>query len=107
MKLYLETTVPNFLFADDSPDKKMATEAFFEWLKISPDDLYASVLVEAEISRAKEPKRSKMLRALGELNITLLQITSDAQGLAKCYIKEKVIPPRVMRTTPFMPPCAC
>jgi len=26
MKLYLETTIPNFLYADDAPDKKQITE---------------------------------------------------------------------------------
>jgi hypothetical protein len=29
MKLYIETTVPNFLFADDAPEKKAVTEEFF------------------------------------------------------------------------------
>jgi len=32
MRLYIETTVPNFLFADDAPEKKAATEEFFKWL---------------------------------------------------------------------------
>ena len=29
MKLYIETSVPNFLFADDAPEKQNATEAVF------------------------------------------------------------------------------
>jgi hypothetical protein len=29
LKLYLETSVWNFLFADDAPDKKAATEKLF------------------------------------------------------------------------------
>jgi hypothetical protein len=32
-KLYLETSVCNFLFADDAPDKKKATEKFFSEVK--------------------------------------------------------------------------
>ena len=28
MKFYIETTVPNFLFADDAPEKQNATEVF-------------------------------------------------------------------------------
>ena len=36
MRLYLETTVPNFLFAEDAPDKRRATEVFFDWLRIDP-----------------------------------------------------------------------
>jgi hypothetical protein len=27
MKLYIETTVPNFLFADDAPEKKAITHS--------------------------------------------------------------------------------
>ena len=32
MKLYVETTVPNFLFADDAPEKKAVTEQWFDKL---------------------------------------------------------------------------
>jgi len=35
MKLYLETSVPNFLFAEDAPEKRRVTEMFFKWLKLS------------------------------------------------------------------------
>ncbi len=45
MKLYIETTVPNFLFADDAPENKAATEEFFKWLKICGDELFTSALV--------------------------------------------------------------
>jgi hypothetical protein len=54
MKLYPETTAPNFLFADDAPEKQNATAAFFEWLKVSPDKLYTSELVFAELERTPE-----------------------------------------------------
>jgi hypothetical protein len=47
MKLYLETTVPSFLFADDAPEKQEVTRQFFKWLAISPDKLYISELVLA------------------------------------------------------------
>ena len=49
MKLYIETTVPNFLYADDAPDKQEATRLFFDWLRMSADELFISKLVEDEI----------------------------------------------------------
>jgi hypothetical protein len=39
MKLYLETTVPSFLLADDAPEKQEVTRQFFKWLAIRPDKL--------------------------------------------------------------------
>ena len=40
MRLYLETTVPNFLFADDAPDKRRATEVFFTSIRIhTPEEV--------------------------------------------------------------------
>ena len=44
MRLYLETTVPNFLFAEDAPDKRQATEVFFDWLRVASDELFVSIL---------------------------------------------------------------
>ena len=58
MKLYVETTVPNFLFADDAPEKKAVTEQFYDWLKVCVDELYISELVLAELSRTHLPLRT-------------------------------------------------
>ena len=41
MRLYLETTVPNFLFASDSPDKQAETVAFWQWLKLGTEQEWA------------------------------------------------------------------
>ena len=37
IRYYLETSIFNFLFADDSPDKKELTESFFQ--KIEKEEL--------------------------------------------------------------------
>jgi hypothetical protein len=92
MKLYLETTVPNFLFADDAPEKRRATEVFFQWLRITSDELYASQLVKDELDLAPEPKRSRMLRALADLHVVMLPVPVEAAVLAGQYVREKVLP---------------
>jgi hypothetical protein len=55
MKLYIESSVPNMLFAEDAPEKRAATEVFFEWLRVTDDDLFSSEVVKSEIDRAPEP----------------------------------------------------
>jgi len=56
LKIYIETSVWNFLFADDAPEKKDVTEKFFSILVESKYELYASEVVLAEIDDA--PKGS-------------------------------------------------
>jgi predicted nucleic acid-binding protein len=95
MKLYIETTVPNFLFADDAPEKQNATQAFFDWLKIAPDKLYTSELVFAELERTSETTlRQKLLAALNRLDCIVFPLTRDATGLAERLVAEGVIPAR-------------
>jgi hypothetical protein len=66
VKLYIETTVPNFLFADDAPEKKAITQEFYRWIRISTDSLYISELVLDELNRARPPLRAKLLNAVAQ-----------------------------------------
>ena len=94
MKLYLETTVPNFLFADDAPEKQLVTRQFFQWLKISPDELYVSEMVLLELDRADTELRGKLLDAVAELPVEILPISREALRLAQLYVGDGVIPVR-------------
>jgi len=94
MKLYIETTVPNFLFADDAPDKKAITEEFYKWIRISTDTLYVSELVLAEINRAQPALRTRLLDAVERLQAINLAVTPEAEGLAQRYVQAEAIPAR-------------
>jgi len=94
MKLYIETTVPNFLFADDAPEKKAATDEFFKWLKVCRDELFTSALVLEELEAAPQPLRAKLLKAMHTLPCEVLPITPEQRGLASVYVAEGVIPVR-------------
>lgn len=94
MKLYLETTVPSFLFADDAPEKQEVTRQFFDWLTISPDELYISELVLAELDRASPLARGKLLQAVARLPVKNLPISDEAVQLAGRYVADGVIPAR-------------
>ena len=94
MKLYIETSVPNMLYAEDAPEKREATEVFFEWLRVSDDELFSSEVVKKELDRAPEPKRTRMIEAFAGLPITVVEITAQAVGLSAIYVAEGIIPPR-------------
>jgi hypothetical protein len=94
MKLYIETTVPNFLFADDAPEKKAITEEFCKWVRTGPDTLYISELVFHEINRAQPALRAKLLNAVDHLQAKNLAITDEAEGLAERYVRDGAIPAR-------------
>lgn len=50
-KLYLDTSVPSFLLADDSPEKREVTIQFWDTLKMGLYDIVISHILLAEISR--------------------------------------------------------
>ena len=94
MRLYLETTVPNFLFADDAPDKRRATEVFFDWLGVASDELFVSTLVEDEIAACPEPKRSQMISVLRSLPLRVLPVALECSALADEYVRAGIVPAR-------------
>ena len=94
MKLYIETTVPNFLFAHDAPDKRRATEVFFDWLRVASDELFISKLVEDEIAACPEPKRSQMIGVLRNLPLGVLSVAPDCSVLADEYVQAGIVPAR-------------
>jgi hypothetical protein len=63
MKLYLDTSVPNFLFADDALEKKRITEEFFE-KEIFKHNVSISQLVLDEIKEAPLKKSQQLHKAL-------------------------------------------
>ena len=61
-KIYLDTSVINFLFADDTPDFKKVTIDFFENY-FSAYEVYISDVVLLEINKTHdENKRQKLLQ---------------------------------------------
>jgi hypothetical protein len=94
LKLYLETSVWNFLFADDAPERKGDTIRFFEEIRNGDYELFISGLVIAEIERAREPVRNMLLEKIDEIEPEVLEIIGEADGLAQkyagaCFLPEK------------------
>ncbi|MEI6436430.1 MAG: hypothetical protein WCP32_16500 [Bacteroidota bacterium] len=63
LRIYLDTSVPNFLFADDSPEKMEITlDLFINFIKPSIYRSFISPVVIAEIEETKDDnKRIQLL----------------------------------------------
>jgi predicted nucleic acid-binding protein len=94
VKIYFDTSVISFLFADDSPDFKSITINFFE--NYSKEyDLYISEIVLLEINKnPDELLKTDMLNIIDKYNIQTLEYNLEIDEIAKKYILSKIIPER-------------
>ncbi len=97
-KVYIETTVINYLTSRPSRDLRMAAhqQSTQDWWhdRRGSFELFASQLVIQEASRGnKEAAKSR----LGHLiKIALLDTTDEASALAEMLVENKLIPPNVI-----------
>jgi hypothetical protein len=96
-KIYLDTSVINFLFADDAPEKKEVTVDFFSGVvNQNIYEIFISPIVVDEINKTRDDiKRQKLLDVIREFNIPLIDINSqreEIEKLASLYINSKIIP---------------
>ena len=93
LKIYLDTSVINFLYSDQSPEKKEITIDFFENY-VDLYDTYISDIVLAEINRTKTSEKRKLLfDAISRYKIEIYDvITNEILELANKYIFESIIP---------------
>jgi predicted nucleic acid-binding protein len=91
-KVYLETTIFNFPYADDAPDKKQAALTLFDEIKAGKYQPYTSGYVIEELVKNGEPKQSKMLQRITDYHIEVLPYSDEVERLADRYIAEGIIP---------------
>lgn len=89
LKLYLDTTIPNYIFAKELPEKMRLTYKLFEAFDLGKYEAYISDIVLEELNQAKEPKRGKLLTQVSGIEVLPLRI--EAIDLAEEYLKERVI----------------
>lgn len=96
LKIYLDTSIISFLFADDAPELKRITEEFFEnYVKKDIYVVYISDIVVREIEKTRdEMKKIKLLEIIGKYSLRILRLNEDSHTLANIYIREKIIPAR-------------
>ena len=90
--LYLDTSVPSFLFADDSPEKREVTIQFWDILKIGLYNIVISDILLTEISRSEVPSSQQLEDRLAEIILKIVSVNEDIYSLAQKYIDEGIIP---------------
>ena len=95
IKVYLDTSVINFLFADDAPDLKIATIDFFDnFIKTDVYETFISEYVLLEINKTSDKgKRKELLQVIEQypIEIEIVQ-KNEIEFLADEYIRNNIIP---------------
>jgi hypothetical protein len=91
-KIYLETTIFNFPFADDSPDKKLAAQTLFAKIKEGKFLPFTSTYVVDELEATEPVKQAKMMKLISDYEVEVLPYNDEAEQLADKYIAAGIIP---------------
>ncbi|HGJ67083.1 TPA: hypothetical protein ENS27_17115 [bacterium] len=91
LKLYIETSVWNFCFADDAPEKKDITLKFFEKVKAGDYEIFVSDVVFQEIGKADYEKGIILSELIDQFNPQKLIINELVYNLARGYIIEGIL----------------
>lgn len=92
LKLYLETSVWNFFFADDAPEKKEITLQFFKEVEKGEYEIYISGIVLTEIAKASEQKEKLLSGLIEKYKPKEIEVTEEVLTLAQKYIEESALP---------------
>ncbi|MHA1491601.1 MAG: type II toxin-antitoxin system VapC family toxin [Promethearchaeota archaeon] len=90
MKIYLETSVINFLFAEDAPEKMKITQEFYNI--INEFDIFISDIVLLEIEQAPEQKKELLMNVIRKYKMKALESSEEVEKLADIYINKGIIP---------------
>jgi len=92
LKLYLETSVWNFFFADDAPEKMDVTKEFFDSVRRGFYEVYISEVVLKEINNAPKDKRDRLTKLIDQCAPIRVDIVEEAEKLASIYLEKKIVP---------------
>jgi predicted nucleic acid-binding protein len=93
LKIYLDTSIINFLFADDAKDYKMVTEEFFNRY-LDKYEVFISEIVYLEINRTRDQSRKRqLLDAIEKFQLEVYDsLNEEIESLANTYIINNIIP---------------
>lgn len=95
LKLYLETSIFGFYFDTSAPNKqkRIAVRKLLQQIKNGLFDGYISGLVRAELGKAPQPYRDRLLRLIKRYNLKPIDYDEDAAGnLHEKYLQAGVAP---------------
>ncbi len=88
IEYYIETSIWNFLFVEDSPEKRSITIEFFK--KMDERDIYVSQVVLDEIARTSEPRLSELSNAISSYQPEVLPAHPEILNIANEYIDRDI-----------------
>lgn len=93
LKIYLDTSVVNFLFADDAPEKKEVTIDFFDNY-LTEYDVFISEVVIQEINKTtNEEKKEKLVEAIKKYKLLIYnELNDDIRYMADKYLDKNIVP---------------
>ncbi|OIO75531.1 MAG: hypothetical protein AUJ85_02925 [Elusimicrobia bacterium CG1_02_37_114] len=92
LKYYIETSVFNFVFADDEPSRRDLTKYLFQKVQGDNVEIYISEVVITEINDAPEDIKNKLLSLIKKYKPYVIPIDEETKLLANKYISEGIIP---------------
>lgn len=92
LKLYLETSVWNFYYADDAPEKRDITREFFQAFKDEIYEIYISQTVIEEIGKAEKNKKQLLMDLIRKYQPQMIEIDNESIELSKKYLDKAIIP---------------
>ncbi|MCP4108823.1 MAG: type II toxin-antitoxin system VapC family toxin [Desulfobacteraceae bacterium] len=92
LKLYLETSVWNFYFADDAPEKKETTVRFFHEIKKGTYEIFISDTVLEEIGNASEDEKRLLFNLIKQYQPKNIPIIPEMLNLSYKYLSENALP---------------
>ncbi len=95
-KVYIETSVFNFVFAYNEPERRRDTLVLFDEIRHGKYKPYTSSYVIRELVQCPEPQRSDMLKLIDEYGVKTLADDVEAEQLAAVYVAAGVIPQRYL-----------
>lgn len=94
LKLYIDTSVLNFLLITEDIEKTEITRELFDLIDKKEYDVFISDVVIEEMDRAPEPKRTQLVNIVNRYDFTLLEANFESDDLTQKYIQEGIIPER-------------
>ena len=91
-KLFIETTVFNFLFEGKQGQKHKDATRLFDEISKGRYKAYTSQAVLRELEAAPEEKRERMMALYTKFIEDILKSSEEAEHLAKTYIEKRIIP---------------
>lgn len=93
LKIYLDTSVINFLYSEQSPEKREVTVEFFDDY-LNDYDVYISDIVIDEIKKTKDDSKLNLLiNAINKYNLEIYdELNDDIRILAEKYLNNGIVP---------------